>query len=48
MPLSSELFQGDAALEAAANVDSGHIMQGARGPHVAKIQTALNALDAPI
>jgi peptidoglycan hydrolase-like protein with peptidoglycan-binding domain len=45
MPLSSQLFQGDPALEAAANDDAAHIMQGARGPHVAKIQTALNTLD---
>src|SRR5262249_5845654 len=45
MPLSSQLFQGDAALEAAANIDSAHITRGARGPHVEKIQTALNILD---
>jgi len=46
MPLSSQLFRGDVALEAAANVDSAHITQGARGPHVGKIQTALNVLDS--
>jgi peptidoglycan hydrolase-like protein with peptidoglycan-binding domain len=46
MPLSSRLFQGDAALEAAANDDSAHITPGARGPHVEKIQTALNILDS--
>jgi hypothetical protein len=45
MPLISQLFKGDAALEAAANIDSAHITRGARGPHVAKIQTALNTLD---
>jgi hypothetical protein len=45
MPLSSQLFRGDPALEAAANDDSAHIIQGARGPHVVKIQTALNTLD---
>ena len=45
MPLTSQLFRGDAALEAAANVDSAHITPGARGPHVAKIQTALNILE---
>jgi peptidoglycan hydrolase-like protein with peptidoglycan-binding domain len=42
MPLSSRLFQ----LEAAANDDSAHITPGARGPHVEKIQTALNILDS--
>jgi peptidoglycan hydrolase-like protein with peptidoglycan-binding domain len=46
MPLSSRLFQGDAALEAAANDDSAHITPGAHGPHVEKIQTALNILDS--
>ena len=46
MPLSSRLFQGDAALEAAANNDSAHVTPGARGPHVEKIQTALNILDS--
>jgi hypothetical protein len=45
MPLSSQLFQGDAALEAAANIDSAHITPGARGSHVEKIQTALNIID---
>jgi hypothetical protein len=45
MPLTSQLFQGDAALEAAANIDSAHITPGASGPHVAKIQKALNILD---
>jgi len=45
MPLSSQLFQGDPALEAAANIDSAHILPGARGPHVEKIQTAVNILD---
>ena len=45
MALQSQLFRGDAKLEAAANIDSAHITPGARGPHVEKIQTALNALD---
>ncbi|BDC51723.1 hypothetical protein F183_A40380 [Bryobacterales bacterium F-183] len=45
MPLQSRLFAGDAALEAAANSDPAHITTGARGPHVTKIQTALNILD---
>jgi hypothetical protein len=46
MPLSSKLFRGDPALEAAANIASAHIQTGARGPHVAKIQTALNILNS--
>jgi peptidoglycan hydrolase-like protein with peptidoglycan-binding domain len=45
MPLQSQLFKGDAKLEAAANHDSAHILSGARGPHVAKIQRALIQLD---
>jgi peptidoglycan hydrolase-like protein with peptidoglycan-binding domain len=45
MSLSSQLFQGDPALEAAANTDPGHIMRGVRGDYVKKIQTALNMLD---
>src|SRR5688572_21308957 len=45
MPLSSQLFRGDAELEAAANIPSGHVMKGAYGRHVEKIQTALNILD---
>ena len=46
MPLSSQLFRGDTALEAAANADPAHITPGARGPHVEKLQTALNILDS--
>jgi peptidoglycan hydrolase-like protein with peptidoglycan-binding domain len=45
MPLRSTLFAGDLKLQAAADVDAAHIMFGARGDHVAKIQTALNILD---
>ena len=45
MPLSSSLFRGDAKLEAAAVSDSSHILQGANGPHVRKIQKALIELD---
>jgi peptidoglycan hydrolase-like protein with peptidoglycan-binding domain len=45
MPLQSQLFRGDPKLEAAATSDPAHIVPGARGPHVAKIQKALNALD---
>lgn len=45
MPLKSKLFAGDPRLEAAAQFDAQHIALGARGPHVAKIQTALVQLD---
>jgi hypothetical protein len=45
MPLLSQAFAGDSALEDAANRDAAHIVRGARGPHVAKIQKALNILD---
>jgi peptidoglycan hydrolase-like protein with peptidoglycan-binding domain len=45
MTLQSQLFRGDAKLEAAAVSDPAHILQGARGPHVVKIQQALIQLD---
>lgn len=45
MALESELFRGDPKLEAALVSDPGHIMPGARGPWVSKIQQALNRLD---
>jgi peptidoglycan hydrolase-like protein with peptidoglycan-binding domain len=45
MALRSQLFQGDAALEAAAGKDSAHVTKGAKGPHVGKIQLALIVLD---
>ena len=45
MVLTSNLFAGNQALQAAATHDSAHIQMGARGPHVEKIQTALNLLD---
>jgi peptidoglycan hydrolase-like protein with peptidoglycan-binding domain len=45
MVLQSRLFRGDAKLEAAASVDPAHIVPGARGPHVGKIQQALIRLD---
>lgn len=45
MTLQSKLFRGDQKLEAAAVSDPAHIVQGARGPHVAKIQQALIQLD---
>ena len=45
MPLSSNLFKGNAALEACALKDSAHITLGAHGDHVARIQFALASLD---
>ena len=43
--LKSQLFRGDAKLEAAAASPLAHIVPGARGDHVRKIQLALNQLD---
>jgi hypothetical protein len=45
MGLQSKLFRGDPKLEAAAVSDPTHIMRGARGEHVRKIQLALIMLD---
>ena len=45
MPLQSQLFRGDAKLEAAAMSDTAHIVPGATGEHVRKIQLALIQLD---
>ena len=45
MPLSSRCFSGDPKLEAAAIQDSAHIGAGSSGPHVGKIQLALNTLN---
>jgi hypothetical protein len=45
MPLQSEFFAGDIKLEAAAVSDPAHVLQGAIGEHVAKIQRALIELD---
>src|SRR5262249_13921009 len=46
MALQSQLFAGESKLEAAAVSDPAHIFLGARGPHVGKIQLALNLLDS--
>lgn len=43
--LKSQLFRGDAKLEAAAVSHPAHITPSARGDHVRKIQLALNQLD---
>jgi hypothetical protein len=45
MGLQSQAFRGDPKLEAAALYDTAHIVEGAIGPHVAKIQLALIFLD---
>ena len=45
MGLKSKLFRGDKKLEAAAISDPAHILRGATGPHVGKIQRALILLD---
>ena len=43
--LTSKLFRGDPNLEAAAVCDRAHILPGATGAHVGKIQLALIKLD---
>jgi hypothetical protein len=45
MALSSRLFRGNRALEACAVQDSAHVLLGATGDHVARIQFALFDLD---
>src|SRR5262245_2177716 len=45
MALQSQLFSGDSKLEAAAVSDPAHIVPGAKGEHVRKIQLALIQLD---
>lgn len=48
MALQSKSFAGDPRLEAAAVSDPAHIMQGAIGDHVSKIQAALIKLDGAV
>src|SRR5262245_30129694 len=45
MALQSQLFKGDPALEACLIHDASHVVHGARGDHVCKIQSALALLD---
>jgi hypothetical protein len=45
MALRSQLFRGDAKLEAAAVSAPAHIVPGATGDHVRKIQAALSLVD---
>jgi len=46
--LRSKLFHGDPKLEAGAVSDPAHVLPGASGPHVGKIQLALILLDAAV
>lgn len=48
MSLLSLLFRGNAALEACAVRDEAHILEGAKGEHVAKIQFALFRIDRSV
>jgi hypothetical protein len=45
MALQSALFRNDEKIEAAAKIDSAHIVPNSVGPHVSKIQTALMLTD---
>jgi hypothetical protein len=45
MPLRSRLFAGDAKLEACLTKDAAHLVIGAQGDHVSKVQTALFLVD---
>ena len=44
MTLQSKLLRGDPKLEACLLNDAAHVLQGAHGEHVSKLQQALNAL----
>jgi hypothetical protein len=46
MPLLSKFFRGDKKLEAAQVSDPAHLVHGTVGPHVAKVQMALFAIDS--
>ncbi len=48
MPLQSQLFRGDRALEACLVDDRAHVVEGSRGPHVRKLQRALAILDGAL
>ena len=43
--LKSRLFRGDVKLEAAATTDPAHVLTGASGDHVGRLQSALAFLD---
>lgn len=44
MPLQSQMFRDDRALQACLVDNAAHVVPGSRGPHVAKIQSALMLL----
>jgi len=48
MPLQSQLFRGDRALEACLVNDQAHLVTGTRGLHVRKVQRALAVLDGAL
>jgi hypothetical protein len=48
VPLQSELFRDDNALQACLVRDSAHVLRGARGRHVTRIQTAIAILDGTL
>jgi hypothetical protein len=48
MALKSNLFAGDARLEACAVSNPDHVTPGATGPHVRKIQGAVMVLDGAV
>jgi hypothetical protein len=48
VPLQSELFRDDAALQACLVKDTAHVVKGARGQHVAKIQSALGIIEGAL
>jgi peptidoglycan hydrolase-like protein with peptidoglycan-binding domain len=45
MPLKSQLFEGNARLNACLVKDAAHVVPGDVGAHVADIQLALNIID---
>ena len=45
MPLRSQLFADDAKLEACLTNNAAHLVPGAQGEHVGKVQTALFLVD---
>lgn len=47
MPLRSQLLRDDQALQRCLVSDPAHVIPGARGPHVARIQTALKWIEQP-
>jgi hypothetical protein len=48
MPLQSRLFKGDRALESCLIDDRAHVVAGAQGAHVRKLQQALALLDGAL